>query len=223
MDGSGCAGGCVCQREASRREDAEAPQAFQAAVQLRAQPRRSPADDRGSVDRRVLLAGTMAALTTLAVGACASPDQAASPGESSSEPAATKSEFSAAADPAGESATPAQSDPATAGSESSDAPDGGSGEAVAGTGDFPVGGGVVVTTDSGVVVVTHPADAEFKAFTGKCPHAGCPVAEVTENTIVCTCHGSTFDGTTGERLEGPAPTGLQPVAIAVEGDLIYLT
>ena len=52
-------------------------------------------------------------------------------------------------------------------------------------------------------------------------HVG--VTEVTENTIVCMCHCSTFDGTTGERLEGPAPTGLQPVAIAVEGDLIYLT
>ena len=218
MDGSMSAGGCACQREHGR-----APQQDAAHESLSGTPRPSLADDRGGVDRRVLLAGTMAALTTLAVGACASPDQAASPGESSAEPAPAKSESATPAHPEGESATPEQSDTAPTDTESASAADGGSGEAVAGTGDFPVGGGVVVTTEAGVVVVTHPADAEFKAFNGKCPHAGCPVTEVTENTIVCMCHGSTFDGTTGERLEGPAPTGLQPVAIAVEGDLIYLT
>jgi Rieske Fe-S protein len=96
------------------------------------------------------------------------------------------------------------------------------GEPLAGTGDFPVGGGVVVKTASGPVVVTHPTDTEFLAFNGRCPHAGCPVAEVLENTILCNCHGSTFDGSTGDRLEGPAPTGLEPVPIQVAGGEIYL-
>ncbi len=62
---------------------------------------------------------------------------------------------------------------------------------------------MVVKTASGPVVITHPTDTEFLAFNGRCPHAGCPVAEVLENTILCNCHGSTFDGSTGDRLEGP--------------------
>jgi nitrite reductase/ring-hydroxylating ferredoxin subunit len=90
------------------------------------------------------------------------------------------------------------------------------------TTEFPVGGGKVVREGTGVVVVTQPADGEFKAFNGKCPHQGCPVTEVTENTIVCNCHGSVFDAATGDRLEGPAPVGLTPVAITVQGDQILL-
>jgi Rieske Fe-S protein len=91
------------------------------------------------------------------------------------------------------------------------------------TGEFPTGGGKVVqTATAGVVVVTQPADGQFKAYSGKCPHQGCPVTEVLENTIICNCHGSTFDAANGDRLEGPAPVGLTPVAISVEGDEIVL-
>ena len=54
------------------------------------------------------------------------------------------------------------------------------GEPLAGTDDFPVGGGAIVVTASGPVVITHPTDTEFLAFDGRCPHAGCPVAEVNE-------------------------------------------
>jgi len=93
---------------------------------------------------------------------------------------------------------------------------------LAGTGDFPVGGGVVVKTASGVVVITHPTDTDFLAFNGTCPHQGCPVTEVLENTILCNCHGSVFDSITGDRLEGPAPTGLEPVPIQVSDGEIYL-
>ena len=140
----------------------------------------------------------------MALGACASADETSSPGTatSSAPPSKTPTES--------ESATPAESESPTG--DASPA-----GEPLAGTGDFPVGGGVVVKTASGPVVVTHPTDNDFLAFNGRCPHAGCPVAEVLENTIMCNCHGSTFDGSTGDRLEGPAPTGLEPVPITGRG------
>jgi nitrite reductase/ring-hydroxylating ferredoxin subunit len=162
-------------------------------------------DERGAVSRRGVLAGSAAALAALALGACASEDEAGAEGSS----------------PEG---TPTAEEPTASESASESAPSGAdpTGEVLAGTGEFPVGGGKVVTVGGAVVVVTQPADGQFEAFNGKCPHAGCPVAEVTENTIVCNCHGSTFDGSTGDRLEGPAPTGLQPVEITVEGDSIYL-
>ncbi len=182
MDESNCTGGCACQRAT---------------------------DERGSVSRRGVLAGSAAAMAVMALGACASAEETSSTGTgTSSAPASTTPTES-------ESATPAESQSPTG--DASPA-----GEPLAGTGDFPVGGGVVVKTANGPVVVTHPTDNEFLAFNGRCPHAGCPVAEVLENTIMCNCHGSTFDGSTGDRLEGPAPTGLEPVPIQVTGGEIYL-
>ena len=185
MDETTCSGGCACQRVN---------------------------DERGSVSRRGVLAGSAAAVAVMALGACASPDETSSPGTATSSGPASPTPKET------ESATPTTSEEsASPTSEASPA-----GEPLAGTGDFPVGGGVVVKTANGPVVVTHPTDTEFLAFNGRCPHAGCPVAEVLENTIMCNCHGSTFDGSTGDRLEGPAPTGLEPVPIQVAGGEIYL-
>lgn len=161
--------------------------------------------DRGSVSRRGVLTGSAAAVAVLALGACSGSEEAGgTPNSGGPTPDAGNSN---------------STDPA-AGTPTGAAP---SGDPIAGTNDFPVGGGVVVTTDNGPVVVTHPTDSEFLAFSGRCTHAGCPVSEVLENTIRCPCHGSTFDGSTGQRLEGPAPTGLAPVPVVVEGGEIFLT
>lgn len=168
------------------------------------------AGDRGSVSRRGVLAGSAAAMAVMALGACAASEETSSSGS-----ATTSGPASQTPSESGTPTTPAESPSATSGATPA-------GQPLAGTGDFPVGGGVVVKTDNGPIVVTHPTDTEFLAFNGRCPHAGCPVAEVLENTILCNCHGSTFDGSTGERLEGPAPTGLEPVPIQVAGGEIFL-
>lgn len=155
-------------------------------------------DDRGSVSRRGVLAGSAAAAAALALGSCAASDEASSP---SSSP-----------EPANETPTPEESP--TAG--------GGSGEVLVGTDEFPVGGGAVVQASSGPVVVTHPDDDVYVAFTGVCTHQGCTVAEVLENTISCHCHGSTFDGSSGEVLGGPATSALAPIAVQVSDGEISL-
>jgi nitrite reductase/ring-hydroxylating ferredoxin subunit len=142
----------------------------------------------------------------MALGACASPEETSGAATSSAPPSQTPTE----------SGTQPEESPSATGEASP------VGDPLAGTDDFPVGGGVVVKTDNGPVVITHPTDTEFLAFDGRCPHAGCPVAEVLENTIICNCHGSTYDGSTGDRLEGPAPTGLKPVPIQVAGGEIFL-
>ncbi len=159
-------------------------------------------DDRGAVSRRGVLAGSAAAAAALALGACAGSESATTPASSSPSPA------------------DASSTPTTAASQTPDA--GSSGELLAGTEDFPMGGGVVVQTGRGPVVVTRPAEDQYLAFNARCPHAGCTVAEVLENTINCNCHGSTFDGSSGDLLGGPAKEGLQPVAIEVSDGGIYL-
>lgn len=148
--------------------------------------------------------GSAGAAAVLALGACAQ----GTDGDSAGSPTASPSDTTSS-QPAAGTATATES---------------GAGDAarLVGTGDFPVGGGAVVATAVGPVVVTHPDDGEFLAFSGRCPHRGCTVKEVTENVILCDCHGSTFDGSTGDRLDGPAPTGLKPVAIRVEGEGVHL-
>jgi Rieske Fe-S protein len=89
---------------------------------------------------------------------------------------------------------------------------------IARTADVPVGGGLVV--EDKMVVVTQSTEGQFRAFTSTCPHQGCSVNEVTEQEIICPCHGSKFSTATGEVLQGPASVGLAQVTISVEGDEI---
>ena len=102
------------------------------------------------------------------------------------------------------------------GPEKAAAPQGG--QALTSTKDVPVGGGTVLSDQK--IVVTQPAQGEFKAFTAVCTHQGCVVASVKGGTINCDCHGSKFDAETGEVASGPASTPLEEVAIQVDGDRI---
>jgi Rieske Fe-S protein len=93
--------------------------------------------------------------------------------------------------------------------------------AVAQTADVPVGGGLIIADPA--VVITQPADGEFKAFTAICTHQGCLVSEVVNNEIICPCHGSKFSATDGTVINGPAQTPLAPAAVTVDGTSIVLT
>jgi Rieske Fe-S protein len=89
------------------------------------------------------------------------------------------------------------------------------GETLVATADVEVGGGVIL--DAPAVVVTQPAQGEFHAFSSICTHAGCPVSEVVDNEIICTCHGSRYSATDGSVVNGPAPAPLPVVAVQVSG------
>ena len=91
---------------------------------------------------------------------------------------------------------------------------------VVSTADVPVGGGVVLADDG--VVVTQPAEGEIHVFDVVCTHQGCPVGQVTD-VIVCPCHGSEFDLTSGDPLSGPATAPLAAVGFSVEGDQVVLS
>jgi Rieske Fe-S protein len=100
---------------------------------------------------------------------------------------------------------------------------GGSGSVLASTSDLVVGGAVFV--DSPSVVVTEPADGEYKAFNRTCTHQGCPVQDIVDGNIHCPCHDSLFSIVDGSNVAGPRGTEptLQPlaeVAITVDGDQI---
>jgi nitrite reductase/ring-hydroxylating ferredoxin subunit len=95
------------------------------------------------------------------------------------------------------------------------------GSELASTSDVPSGGGVVLAEQK--VVVTQPADGDFKAFTAVCTHQGCIVADVSGGTINCNCHGSKYNIEDGSVENGPATKGLAEVPITVDGDSITLS
>ncbi|MEV5978265.1 Rieske (2Fe-2S) protein [Streptomyces sp. NPDC052114] len=94
------------------------------------------------------------------------------------------------------------------------------GAVLARTSDIPVGGGKIFKDEG--VVVTQPTKGEFKAFSSRCTHKGCPVTSVEGGTVNCPCHGSKFDIADGSVRGGPAPQPLPAADIAVAGGSIKL-
>ena len=86
---------------------------------------------------------------------------------------------------------------------------------------IPVGGGTVFPDQQ--VVVTQPTAGTFKAFSAVCTHAGCVVADVSQGTINCPCHGSAFDAATGAVRQGPATQPLPEKTVTVSGDTLKVT
>ena len=89
----------------------------------------------------------------------------------------------------------------------------------------PVGGGASFrdpkTGDPGLVL--HLSEGRFVAYDAVCPHAGCTVAySATAHLIVCPCHGSEFDPSSGAVVNPPAQRGLSaiPVAVDANGQLV---
>ena len=68
------------------------------------------------------------------------------------------------------------------------------------------------------LVVTQPAEGEFKAFTAVCTHQQSALDAVGDDGIACPLHGSRFSITDGSATRGPATEPLAEVAVTVEGD-----
>lgn len=102
----------------------------------------------------------------------------------------------------------------------SDAPSRAPGTPVTPLSDVPVGGGTVVTGSGRPLLVVQPQPGTVAAFDARCPHAGVTVGAPIEGVAVCPAHGSRFDAATGAVQRGPAPTGLAPVAVRVDGDQV---
>jgi Rieske Fe-S protein len=94
------------------------------------------------------------------------------------------------------------------------------GATLATTDEVPVGGGIILSDER--IVITQPTEGEFKGFSAICTHQGCILASVSDGTMNCDCHGSTFDLETGEPVSGPASAALEEVALTVNGDQISL-
>jgi nitrite reductase/ring-hydroxylating ferredoxin subunit len=151
------------------------------------------------MSRRAILAAAGAGMTAVLAG-CAVYGAASAP------PPRTAGETTGGAPSSGGASVTAQS--------------GGTKPALAQASDIPVGGGKVLVDQQ--IVLTAPAAGTIKAFSAVCTHAGCVVANVSDGTINCICHGSKFNITDGGVANGPASSALPPVAIKVDGGAITL-
>ncbi|GAA2913726.1 Rieske (2Fe-2S) protein [Streptomyces mexicanus] len=66
------------------------------------------------------------------------------------------------------------------------------------------------------VVVSRDAGGALKAFSTICTHAGCAINKLQGTTLICPCHGSRFDATTGQVVQSPATEPL--AALPVRAD-----
>ncbi|GHJ45526.1 hypothetical protein Cs7R123_28680 [Catellatospora sp. TT07R-123] len=86
--------------------------------------------------------------------------------------------------------------------------------------DVPLDSGKVYDIEQ--VVVTQPQQGVYKAFTSICTHKQCQVGSVSQNQIICPCHGSRYSAEDGSVLNGPATQPLAAKNIAVESGQVVL-
>ncbi len=84
---------------------------------------------------------------------------------------------------------------------------------------LPEGGGLVLSADG--VVVTRNDHGDVHAFSAMCTHQGCTVGGVANDVIVCPCHGSRFDASTGAVINGPATRPLPQVPVVARAGEVY--
>lgn len=145
------------------------------------------------LDRRAVLKAACAGCAGLALAACGGGGSADADDPAAQEPAA----------PAGSSAAAAPGGP------------------IVQLADVKVGTSVSARSEeTGRLVLTRVDETTVVAFSSACTHTGCTV-EPDGERFACPCHGSTFDAKTGERLGGPAPSGLRNVPVVVRGGGVF--
>jgi 3-phenylpropionate/trans-cinnamate dioxygenase ferredoxin component len=78
---------------------------------------------------------------------------------------------------------------------------------------------------NGKAVAVVRVGEEWYAFDDQCTHRACSLAEgeLDEAVIMCPCHGSEFDVTTGDVMNGPADDPVATYEVRVEGDSIQVS
>ncbi|MBI4260198.1 MAG: non-heme iron oxygenase ferredoxin subunit [Actinobacteria bacterium] len=94
---------------------------------------------------------------------------------------------------------------------------------VGSAGDHPEGGLRAYEVDGEPVAVAR-TEAGWFAFHDTCTHNACSLADgdLEDGTVVCVCHGGTYDLRTGEVLAGPPPEPVRTYPVRVEGDEIQV-
>ena len=72
----------------------------------------------------------------------------------------------------------------------------------------------------GIKVSVAMAGGQLYAFDDTCTHRGCSLAKgkLEGTTVICPCHGSQFDVTSGRVIHGPATQPVRSLVVEVKGD-----
>jgi thiosulfate dehydrogenase [quinone] large subunit len=88
----------------------------------------------------------------------------------------------------------------------------------------PIGGAASFQDPSSgdPAIVIQPKAGQFVAFDAVCPHAGCTVDfDHSQNIVVCPCHGSLFNASTGAVEQGPAASGLRTISVTENSGQLF--
>lgn len=67
------------------------------------------------------------------------------------------------------------------------------------------------------VVVSRDANGTLKAYSTICTHGRCPINKLEGTKLICPCHGSEFDATTGQVVRSPASVPLPELPVRAQG------
>jgi len=95
---------------------------------------------------------------------------------------------------------------------------------------IPIGGGKIVQSKKGALLITQPKKGIYRAFLARCTHEGCVIgpADQTKNAVqagkvTCNCHGAQFSATDGKALRGPAVSTLKKFKVTLDKVYIYVS
>jgi Rieske Fe-S protein len=60
------------------------------------------------------------------------------------------------------------------------------------------------------------SDSLLRVYSNKCTHAGCRINQEINGELVCPCHGSRYDSSTGKVLQGPAGLPLPEIPFGMD-------
>ncbi len=177
-----------------------------------------------AVDRRTLVLGGTAVAASAVIGAVAAGAAAGlgrAVGGAPSPGGAGTSALSPTGASGGAGTTTTTAAPAAGPTTTTTTAPAAAGKRIGLASQVPVGGAATFTDpatgDPGLVL--QLTKDQFVAYDAICPHAGCTVGYAPgAKLIVCPCHGSEFDPTTGAVVSPPAPRGLTPIHVAVSAD-----
>lgn len=76
----------------------------------------------------------------------------------------------------------------------------------------------------GALWLVRGSDDRVSAFSGVCPHLGCPIGyDDSKRVFACPCHESAYAVADGARLKGPALRGLDPLPVEVRDGEVQVT
>jgi nitrite reductase/ring-hydroxylating ferredoxin subunit len=77
---------------------------------------------------------------------------------------------------------------------------------------------------AGTKVNIASVGGQLHAFDDTCTHRACSLAKgkLDGTTVTCPCHGSQFDVTTGEVLQGPAQQPVRSRLVQIEGESLLV-